>query len=38
MAARGKKHLKIMFTVLPPFKLQKEKYLIFRGMTNMHLT
>lgn len=38
MAARGKKHLKIMFTVLPPFKLQIEKDLRIRGMRNMHLT
>ena len=38
MAARGKKHLKIMFAVLPPFKLQMEKNLSVRGMRSMPLT
>lgn len=38
MAARGKKHLKIMFTVLPPFKLQIEKDQSIRGIRSMHLT
>uniref|UniRef100_A0A8C5TST4 Uncharacterized protein n=1 Tax=Malurus cyaneus samueli TaxID=2593467 RepID=A0A8C5TST4_9PASS len=35
MAARGKKHLKIMFTVLPSFKLQIEKDLSIRGTRNI---
>lgn len=38
MAARGKKHLKIMFAVLPPFKLQMEKNQSVRGMRSMPLT
>jgi len=38
MAAGGKKHLKIVFAVLPPFKLQTEKNWSVRWMRSVPLT